>query len=74
MAQSDLVGAVRAHRRALERAEKTRQELEVAIREGVLAGEWQINDVAKLWGKSRETVRKVVYPPPTNGEDASKSE
>jgi len=64
MAQSDLVAALRAHRRAEERAEKTRGELDQAIRDAVLSKDWQIADVAQLTGWSRETIRKIVYPKP----------
>ena len=60
MAQSDLVAALRAHRRAEERAEKTRADLDKAIREAVANDDWQIVDIAELTGWSRETIRKIA--------------
>lgn len=63
MAQRDLVAALRAHRRAETRAEKTRAELDEAIRDAVNSGDWQIVDVAELVGQSRETIRKIAKGP-----------
>jgi transcriptional regulator of acetoin/glycerol metabolism len=62
MAQSDLVAALRAHRRAEERAQQTRADLDTAIRKAVSLGEWQIVDIAELTGWSRETIRKIANP------------
>lgn len=61
MSQADLVAALRAHQRAEERLKKARTDLEAEMRRAVLDGEWQIIDVAKLTGWSRETVRKIVH-------------
>jgi transcriptional regulator of acetoin/glycerol metabolism len=60
MTQADLVAALRAHRRAEERAKQTREQLDVEIRRAVQDGTWQIVDVAELTGWSRETIRKIV--------------
>lgn len=60
MAQADLVAALRAHRRAEERAKQARTALEDAMRTAVNDDGWQIIDVAELTGWSRETVRKIV--------------
>jgi transcriptional regulator of acetoin/glycerol metabolism len=61
MTQADLVAALRAHRRAEERAKTTREQLDAAIRQAVQDGDWQIVDVAELTGWSRETIRKIAY-------------
>lgn len=60
MSQADLVAALRAYRRAEERAKQTRADLEAAMRRAVDDEGWQIIDVAELTGWSRETVRKIV--------------
>ena len=60
MAQADLVAALRAHKAATNQLQKTRTELEEAIRQGVADKEWKIVDVVELTGWSRETVRKIV--------------
>jgi hypothetical protein len=62
MAQADLVAALRAHKAADAQLRKARTELEEAIRQGVLSGEWKIVDVVELTDWSRETIRKIVYP------------
>lgn len=62
MAQRDLVAAVRAHEVAETRLKKARTDLDEVIRNAVISGEWQIADVAKLTGWSRETIRKIAYP------------
>lgn len=60
MAQADLVAALRAYRRAEERAKKARATLDAAIRQAVVDEQWQIIDVAELTGWSRETIRKIA--------------
>lgn len=62
MAQADLVAALRAHRAADVQLRKARTELEEAIRQGVLSGEWKIVDVVEVTGWSRETIRKIAHP------------
>jgi hypothetical protein len=63
MAQSDLVAALRAWKRAEERAKEARNYLDETIRRAVTGGEWQVMDVAEVTGWSRETIRKIVNPP-----------
>lgn len=60
MAQRDLIAALRAFRRAEEKRDQTRSELDDAIREAVRSGEWQIVDIAEVTGWSRETIRKIA--------------
>ena len=60
MAQRDLVAAIRAHKRAQERLDEARRNLDEAVRDAVNSGEWQIVDVAEVTGWSRETVRKIA--------------
>lgn len=62
--QADLVAALRAYRRAEDRAKATREQLDEAIRDAVLSGDWQIVDVADLTGWSRETIRKIAHGKP----------
>lgn len=60
VAQKDLVAALRAYRRAEERRDQARADLDAAIQKAVETGEWQIVDVAELTGWSRETIRKIA--------------
>lgn len=64
MAQSDLVAALRAWRRADERAKEARAMLDETIRQVVNNREWQVADIAELTGWSRETIRKIVNAKP----------
>lgn len=60
MTQRDLVAKLRAYRRAKERLEAARADLDAEIARAVLEDDWQIIDVAELTGWSRETIRAIV--------------